>query len=227
MKKLLIITNLFWVSIFVFWSCFPSRNTYRENNCETFCYNFKEVPFPGLSYKAAQILAANYKQNHYQTINNGLNITDSRSVWFSLQTIKTFIYQIESSSCKNRCNSTVEDSLGVRFYFGEYPANVASDPLFTGVPNNYSGLHTLFMMPTYKDPVLGNVDFDPIYNAKFNKGNCSPQTLKNYVVTQKLNETSRLMQATSYMVTAAIPDADGSQNHGPLCPPDNCNSAFQ
>jgi hypothetical protein len=112
-----------------------------------------KVPF-------AKALIENYAQNHWTTLNNDCpsilqnpaypNVQDSRCVWFSLADLQNFISEFQQSGSVAQ--------LGVRIYFGEY-SNEAS-------PNGphdaqYSGLHTLLMLPTLLGADGYNHDFDP------------------------------------------------------------------
>jgi hypothetical protein len=115
----------------------------------------------------AKKLLDNYRKNHWSMINGGNgrpacpsllqnpsfpNVQDSRSVWFSLDSLKAFISEIESAP------TTTTGQLGVRVYFGEYSA----DQLVSQPQNaQYAGLHTLLMVPTVASTDGHNHDFDP------------------------------------------------------------------
>ena len=221
MKKLLIITNLFWVSIFIFFACTKPIQVTSIDCCKMFCYDGSNQPFAGLSYKAAEKMANLYKQNHlpkFQADMTAPNNLDARSVWFSLATIKKFIYEIDRNACQSKCPEVNQNTLGIRFYFGEYPQKVASDPLFSGVPNKYSGLHTLFMVPTYWDAAMGdNMDYDPRWNLQAGGNRCKPTSLSDFKKDAKNKEF-----LAKYMMVVAAPEPNGMQNHGNLCPPDHC-----
>jgi hypothetical protein len=106
----------------------------------------------------AKALIENYAQNHWTTLNNDCpsilknpeypNVQDSRSVWFSLADLQNFISEFQQSGSLSQ--------LGVRIYFGEHKAELS--------PNQdaqYSGLHTLLMLPTLLGADGYNHDFDP------------------------------------------------------------------
>jgi hypothetical protein len=105
-------------------------------------------------------LIENYEQNHWATINNACpslqqnpafpNAQDSRSVWFSLADLQNFISEFQQSGSQN--------ALGVRIYFGEYSADIIAK--CQGNPQ-YTGLHTLLMVPTLLGQDGFNHDFDP------------------------------------------------------------------
>jgi hypothetical protein len=218
MKKLLIITNLFWLFIFVFFSC--TRNgglQINSKDCQTFCYNYSAVPFPGLSRLVADTISHNYRS---QIGARGLTIendtSETRAVWFKLETIKNFIYQVERSTCQLNCDSIKKDELGIRFYFAKYPKSTdaaASQPDFAFLrtsPRNY-GKKTLFMVPTYYVPGIGDKDFDPRWSMNNDRKTCKPLTLSQILDNKNNNTTAR-------MITGSMPEPDGMQNHGMLCP---------
>jgi hypothetical protein len=214
MKKLLILTNLFWFSIVIIFAC---RRPVQVNtpDCKTFCYNYSTVPFPGLSKSVAENMAGNYRK---LPTSPGLTIetdtSETRSVWFKLETIKNFIYQIETSTCQLKCDKIKAEDLGIRFYFAKYPQAsdaVAADEGFAFLRNKprFYGKKTLFMVPTYYTPDNGDIDFDPRWTFN-NAKECAPTQL------------SRIKGSSGYKMVAATPEADGMQNHGNLCPPDHC-----
>ena len=108
----------------------------------------------------AAALIENYAENHWPTINNGCpslqqnpmapNVQDSRSVWFSLADLQNFINEFQQSGTPN--------TLGVRIYFGEYDRTTVSEDQDNV---QYTGLHTLLMVPTLLGQDGYNHDFDP------------------------------------------------------------------
>jgi len=113
-----------------------------------------------LNVPFAKALIENYAQNHWTIINGACpslhpnpafpNVQDSRSAWFCLADLQKFICEFE--------NSGTPDTLGVRIYFGEYSADLlANDPQDI----QYTGLHTLVMVPTLLGADGLNHDFDP------------------------------------------------------------------
>jgi hypothetical protein len=108
----------------------------------------------------AQKLVNNYTQNHWEIINNSpdfTNIQDSQSVWFNINDLQDFINDI-----------TDQKADGIRIYFGEYSDDVIQDilsdpPSAAAIPNiqQYSGLHTLVMIPTRPNAAGVSCDFNP------------------------------------------------------------------
>jgi len=121
-----------------------------------------------ISASIAKKLVNNYTQNHWAIINsspNFTNIQDSRSVWFDIGYLQKFISQLPP------------ETDGIRIYFGEYSDDVIHEilqdqNLAQAIPNisQYSGLHTLVMIPTMPDADGVSYDFnmtDEDYNPDF------------------------------------------------------------
>jgi hypothetical protein len=109
-------------------------------------------------------LIQNYKDHQHTFIQNSAAAgtpqlsNDARSVWFSLNRLKTFIYEIENQCCP--CSGKL-GKLGIRFYYGAYPSSLVGTEHETHVPAQYANMHTLVMIPTYTNAKGDNVDFDP------------------------------------------------------------------
>lgn len=156
----------------------------------------------GMTYNQVVGMINNYRLNQAVAIRNGMGIEDARSCWFSLEEIKSFVCHLEAAVASNNC--VTPTNLGIRFYYGAH----GNPPTMTGIPSNYSRLHNLIMIPTYRDTKGTNVDFDPYY---INGENCTPLPLG-------------LMDPNTRMNTILFGsnDADGtsfSMDHGQLFPP--------
>ncbi len=150
--------------------------------CPPSCYQDPDctVELHKLNTNLATAMIKNYMNNHWSVLNDNcptvMNKTpvpsdrtpfvDSRCAWFDLDTLKKFIYEIESKTCNNRANATkpcdTNLKLGIRIYFAEYPsaADWTSYQGLETVPQEYAGLHTLLMVPTFYNGT-NDVDFDP------------------------------------------------------------------
>ncbi|MCP1384727.1 hypothetical protein [Runella salmonicolor] len=235
MKKLLIITNLAWAA--TFFMSFKSEPVSQQKPCDQFCYDYSNSVFSGLSLSEAKELTGLYSKNHYPSYTRGMQsgfsrkLVDSKSVWFSLETLKKFIYQIERFSCQN-CGQKAP-ALGVRIYFGEYSGTTGTNaalPGFQNLPREYAGLHTLMMVPTIKQKNK-NVDFDPL--ASYNQGKCEIRPLSEYLkglnksyIDKSINEL-QYNNAMAFKAVILSPEVS-AQNHGGLCPPvcQNEDTAF-
>jgi hypothetical protein len=199
MKKLLIITNVIWVCIFYFKCCTPEPKP-EPVSCNTVSSNYTGVATSGrISPIEADTMADLYYQHHYPEYNRrmieyaGLDKDlDARSVWFSLETLKQFLWEIESKSAT--CTGCEKLNLGVRIYYGEYP--VPTDPNDTTFPAMEKKKHSIFMVPTYAvnkpDGAPVDYDFNPNQltvniGGKEYGSKCQPITLKQY---QELTKSS-------------------------------------
>lgn len=248
MKKLLIASNLLWVCIFFFQSCdskmYPILSSLDCPGCTTYNSSYSASGtgnIKGLNIFTAKTLADRYIINCQQKLNAnviplGYDTLDARSAWFSLETLKEFIYNIEKASC---CSTKLE--LGVRIYYAQYPnflmpsytsnttlindlSTVATDHIA------YTLNHTVFMVPTYNF-ANKHIDFDP-----WHIGDCSHPTsiadirnsflpsgiplFKSLILSPDQPQFGRLENKKSATLNF---DATNSllQNHGNLCPPDD------
>lgn len=134
------------------------------------------------------------------------NVEDSKSIWFSLDSLKRFIWEVETNVCKNLCKNQTAPELGIRLYYARYPAPIklaSPFPQLLTLNPAYRNLHTIFMVPTYDDNGISR-DFDP---RLFNKSSCKPSA-----------------EFVTRMLVFA-PSNTTAQNHGSLCPPLNCDGA--
>jgi hypothetical protein len=270
MKKLFIITNLCWISIIGAYSCkeiekitdsaLPSRATlacpgctdYNANDSLSGSNNVRVYGnTAGLTVATVKKMANNYITNCQQLLsaaNVGGGNLDARSAWFSIGTLKEFIFNIEKSACANSCTGL---DLGVRIYFAQYPdftdasftnpgngdpALIKRDllPVATQSPN-YSKKHTLFIVPTYTKTLSGgttvHVDFDPWHIGS----DCSnPLAIDTLPANTRLltlspdqpqygttNSAKRAGPIKGKGFTNNYTNSILLQNHGNLYPPDN------
>jgi hypothetical protein len=228
MKNVLIFTNLLLLGIAFFFGYHYFRDRGAKittASCVT-CTDYSQVPYGGLNAKIARDLSGNYKLRQLTDINAGGYIqSDARSVWFPLDTIKRFIWEIEKGICTKGCAGR---AYGIRLYFAAYPdaasmVNQYYGPHLTSVPQLYEKHHTLFMVPTYTDATSnGPVDFDP-----WHMNGCNPVSFDRLAAPALMSEKSLILLARDYRFPQNISlnnSAGGTgtgtvQNHGGLCPP--------
>lgn len=176
------------------------------------CTEYNNVGIaPSLDMNLVQTLAYNYQKS---------GASSTRSVWFSLETLKSFVYSIESKTCS--CDS----ALGVRIYNGTYPLDNAwrttfnpelgglrADVMGRFVTNKYENINTIFMVPTHRMNNI-NYDFDPNDVATA----CNTQN-KGYDIIKyrpASKENAGVFTTTRFgsSITALM-----AQNHGDACPP--------
>lgn len=177
-----------------------------ENPCNN-CYNTGFVP-QTLDYLDLEdvviSMIRNYKNNQYQAITSAgsvpSTVDDARCVHFSLNKLKSFIYEIESQCCALQCKDNLGE-LGIRFYYGAYNRTA---PLTSDIHHEYAGKHTLVLVPTYtKMPDGGStpqhVDFCPDW---FVPGSlCVPESLDQGGATYTAGDAGSAMPATAQMKT--------------------------
>jgi hypothetical protein len=160
---------------------------------------------------------------------------DADNIWFSLDSLKHFIWEIETKACSTNCSgNNTKLNLGLRIYYARYPsvAGMKATLDLAGLDSKYAEHHTLFMIPTYDNPIDPNmhIDFDPSqYSKSEKKGDCKYRSLNEFngqilafgfKIQKKQNKTSPYSIGSTASSTNASTNA---LNHGGLCPPLICN----
>lgn len=184
MKKILITTNVLTLIILYFSSFKPSTESIQNNNtgpCDPICTNYSLNPIAGISNATANSMAKNYRGGQWKILNNNQSFTEARSVWFSLDKIKSFIGEMEALTNSATCTSKLD--LGVRIYIGTYPdiqmldkVGIKDKTAFKDVKDSYGKHLTLFMVPTYHGSDSTQIDFDP---RNMGSNICLPTPLKD------------------------------------------------
>lgn len=203
MKRLLIITNLFWmllVGAYFFNSCTKSSGT------TALILDYKNQKFESLPLASAELLASNYKKNYLKLINETYKTSDAKTIWFSLDDLKNFIWQVEYHAINAGAEISPED-LGIRIYYGQYPteAEIKNNASLQVLPE-FGGKHTLFMVPTVLQDTV-NMEFDP--RALFRKRKEGTKNEVQPLKTKRSNGYFNFIQD----------DQSTIMNHGGLCPP--------
>ncbi|WP_108809385.1 hypothetical protein [Aquimarina spinulae] len=189
---------------------------------KTICMNYKE-PVSKLSVKLVKEMITGYRDNQLKEINEEMHINDAHSIWFDLDTIKKFIYHIETTAKNNPNYVSNESGLGIRIYYANYPKRETWENEYqndlSGFNNNeetmqYEHLHTLVMIPTIRRKVGAieyNIDFD------INDSRTYTTNLK-YINGYFSNPDEETIPALTYSKSnrsGTIPN----RNHGSLIPP--------
>jgi hypothetical protein len=235
MNKILFLANMALLGIIAFMSCnkadlatdkttsehsvlaTASRNPCQSTNCMA-CTDHSSSRFDGIDPYLAKQLFVDYVDKNQPRLQIAENIEDANRLWFSLESLKNFIWQIEKEMCNKPCARENELRLGVRVYYAKYPSDMHIDGL-RGLPKDYAEHHTLFMVPTYEDQTGTQVDFDP-----WNWGNdCTPTPL------HKVFSMGLFLKKNSCFFSIAEPQYAqpwmlrgqpfGAMNHGNLEPP--------
>lgn len=170
---------------------------------------------PGMiSFATAKELASNFLNDPGKNViwkgGQPSKEQDARCIWFDLEKMKRFIGHIESAACNNGCPDSLK--LGVRIYYAKYPGaeEMAKNPDLQNVPKEYANMHTIFMVPTYRDWRLNvNIDFDP---QSISKG-CKILPM-DYI------------KNTFYLGFDPGITSTDAQNHGSLRPPPDSTGFF-
>jgi hypothetical protein len=181
MKKVLFITNALLLGIILFMSCNKTEIGGISNlsqgatlnqlsgplieyegfpTCNP-CANNSGIQFDGIDAHLAKSLFARYKEENQPLLSEKLGGEDANRLWFSLESLKKFISEIEAEVYNRRSAKGLK--LGIRIYYGKYPTSMDIDDGLRTLPDNYALHHTLFMVPTYEDTANGGTqwDFDP------------------------------------------------------------------
>lgn len=186
------------------------------------CVDYSSLPFKGMSVVNATGIAKDYQtMNKPKLLIGGLKI-DATSIWFSVETLKNFIWKIEEATCEQRCPANL--NLGIRIYYARYPKIVGTPGTdFASIPPSYKEHHTLFMIPTYQDLTNPSVqwDFDPWH---WGGDNCLPTSLSTWMQQRPdpfPGEESLIFSPSEDEYFKTGVDSWGlARNHGSLIPPD-------
>ncbi len=168
MKKLLIASNILLLGIIgfqVFNQGNDSNNNmtldgklvYPGDSClARICSGFNSNDFSGqISFELAAKMSRDYNagigKNFIWKGTQMSRVEDASSVVFDLETLKRYIWYIESNVCKRGCNKK-DLKLGIRFYYAQYPNEfmMRTSAYLKTLDIDYANKHTLFMVPVYR-----------------------------------------------------------------------------
>jgi hypothetical protein len=221
MKNKLLLLALLGISVAfaVYVMKYPPTKVPLTND-DQICKDFSKETINELDVNLIHNMVDNYKDKQLTYIKSSMR-EDAHSIWFDLETLKKFVYQLEYQSKKNEKTATI-DKLGVRIYYAAYPdtdkmKKYSDIDWFLGdtIRKKYHDLHTLVMIPTINTS-NGDVDFNPTDKSTFT-GN----GLKNNVDKYGNNSTITTFGITGALRTSTESTRTGAQNHGTLIPPGN------
>jgi hypothetical protein len=222
MKKFLLATTviLLFTSAFLAYQLYTKAKTHPEHvapPCTPKC-DYSTTLWDGrIDASLAKIMAENYKNDRQKSMvfnNSGITQeSDARSVWFPLESLKSYIWSVENKNCLN--DACRKEVLGLRIYFAKYPGLESpewSTGGLSGLQNAYANHHTIFMIPTYSQNG-SNIDFDPWSRA------CGNLVLHS-------GSTDSISHQAIYFFDQLTFDPSG-KNHGTLIPPgDDAGTSF-
>lgn len=182
------------------------------------CSDYSTQPMSTLEVGLVHEMVNGYKGNQLQEINNRIP-NDAQSIWFDLETLKQFIYQVEMNAKQNNVSS---QDLGIRFYYASYPEENlwGKFPDLIDVPANYKKLHTLVGIATINRKGI-DYDFDPTNPDTYNKNLKEIEAYNNPntpVTAMGVSNASRSSGSSTI----------GARNHGSVIPPaTNGGATFQ
>ena len=239
MKKISITVNVLFLGIILFMSCNktninPSdkaeavssgKNTsaHGTNNhaskadCPT-CYDYSQTYLEGINTSTAITMSYNYKTIDQQLLNTTLPGDDANSVWFSLESLKNFVWKIEKAVCEQNCPDALK--LGIRIYYGRYPQTMTGE--FAALDPLFAEHHTVFMVPTFQDAGNSTIhwDFDPWHWGK----NCKPTSMVEWFAgsPRPFDDDAALIFSiggNQYFMNTGSGVLSSAFNHGDLIPP--------
>lgn len=235
MKKLLIISNLFMLSLIMFISCKKDKlNTTSSTTSEAGlhgkgshdanreecpkCFNHSTTPFEGVNATTAWTISNNYKTINQPLLEiNGVG-PDANSIWFSMESLKNFIWKVEEAVCEKRCPNGI--NLGIRLYYARYPEQLTND--LAGLNPDFAQRHTIFMVPTFQESPDSQIhwDFDPWH---WGTDGCKPRSMTEWFATGPKpfgSENSLVFSiGESQYFTDGYGNLTSALNHGGLIPP--------
>jgi hypothetical protein len=220
---LMLLTALLTYFITCYFCC-KDKDNGGTRDLASICMNYENEPPATLTTKMISSMVGQYSGKQLNSIqSDSLNQIpkDARAIWFDLETLKQFMYQIEHNAGKNYSESK-DKTLGVRIYYAAYPENdkmramtpSQTDPNFSFNPT-YEKLHTLVMIPTIAEKNGENYDFNPQDVSTYNGYTRMPKTGKYYT---DENYTGISLGTSSRPQTGENVSA---RNHGMLYPPDS------
>lgn len=244
MKKILITAAILFAGIIMFQSCANNRQREQASRTDTSqnptapeIEGLSEMPIAvsgrldsleglltdNIAVEMSQAYRDDSSKSHF--INRRGNVgNDARSIWFSLETIKRFIKEIERAVPRGDGRPV----LGVRIYYAKYPK--LPDARLSKVDSTFQGRHTLFMVPTYLDINGINTDFN-FYAVGDNPYRPTPYyKLLNSGAKPAILGGANLFKheytLPNGMVVTFMSTSDGIQNQGGLAPPPATGGTF-
>jgi hypothetical protein len=176
--------------------------------------NYADSTFVGLSSEQAEFIASKYSRNYLTLINKNLNIDDARTIWFSLDELKKFIWNIEYHTLKTT-DKVSTSQLGVRIYYAQNPSKeeIETNIHLKNFKIDYASRHTLFMVPTVRINDTTNIEFDPRQAYKASREG----KFDGFVPLRKLKRNPK--SSVPFKQVEPNDEENTILNHGTLCPP--------
>lgn len=177
MKKLLIATNILLLAAIIFIQSCKEKTVKDEKKPElrmkksmarfkngTPVFHGDLLPADEendgyISYNLAVQMSEAYGDDPNKARVTGQDKDDATSIWFSLETLDEYLSAIRNSVSTGECNPL----LGVRIYYAKYPEQLPEELSNDTLSSAVTGMHTVFFVPTYRNDVGMDVDFNIDY----------------------------------------------------------------
>ena len=223
--KSIIVALLIALGLSVYLNSIEVKDEISKNQI---CNDYSTVDMNTLSTGVVHEIVNGYKHRQLSYINaRDLSMTDSKAIWFDLETIKKFIYHVEVNS-QSLDNTISSADLGLRFYYASYPDVIDPlDPELGDLYNmGYDKRHTLVAIPT-KRIGAEEVDFNPLDIATYAAGLKGTTGYEHTDGFDTYNFRNPKKVAVLGPATEAVIDGPplrtGAQNHGQMYPPFGIN----
>ena len=193
----------------------PKRSQSNSSNQNTICMDYSGEPLNTLNVDLVHAMTNGYRQNQLRFIKTVMQ-EDAHSIWFDLETLKKFLYQVE----KNTDSSAREErSLGIRIYYSRYPNNGTWEKKYpdlrdlarSELTKKFEEHHTLVMVPTIQNGKT-HIDFHPLDVRTYG------EKMSEFSEYQSTNTVTSIFALTSTKRSSASGNIS-AQNHGSLIPP--------
>ncbi|HEY6505647.1 MAG TPA: hypothetical protein VIZ28_16845 [Chitinophagaceae bacterium] len=250
MKKILIVINIFLFGIIIFQACnsndIKSQQADDGSTSDPVTASTKaektmqaKLILPGVYFlkresldsgllddSIAKVMSESYRNDISKSrigAKSGFfkGSEDTRSIWFSLATLQSFIDNIERATRNDKCNL----GLGIRIYYAKYPSSedmAKCQSLMSLKKENVANRHTIFMVPTYYD-TLKNAMVDFNYNHVDDPSHPTPYYL---LIREKRKITPAILAYDKSQYKYNGPNTnvykvidESIQNHGGMAPP--------
>jgi hypothetical protein len=191
------------------------------------CSSYDQDDIARISLHELMEDAARYRTTHAQPVEETMrrlslqNKTASRSCYFSLETLKKFLYYVETYSQSHNIQSK---DLAINFYYTIYPREKE-------MPNGkkYGSLHSLYLVPSKMDSQgIGYDDFDPISNKTLtqltDKDKFAQDSSRNAIINRMKQIEIFALAPQPVLQSMRSPQASADataplmRNQGGLCP---------
>jgi hypothetical protein len=200
---------------------------YPSSSKNQICISYEKDDIPRITLDELMEDAARYRDTHAKPAQDAMrqflvkNSTASRSCYYSVETLKKFLYYVEVYSKKHNIDP---NNLAINFYYTVYPeTKIMPDG------KEYGSMHSLYLVPSkLNSESNGYDDFDVISNQTIEQLTANDTNVSQKPGTtsiSKLKETrifaiapQYAIQTTRNAMTSNLTGSPLMRNLGGLCP---------